>query len=262
LALDPPSHAAFDVVARVARCYAALSQSSAADPESCLSGRFLYIGELDDAGRAYLVAASICGAATLAAVADRDAQMQALRDGVADFLVNSLDEALRILKNQLRKRESVAVCVAQAPEAMEREMNERGVAPDLMRREVPFASHREAMLIQEREQDETDLGKIPAVVTWRAGSGLPKDLAALDAVALACLDPDEWKSKRWLRLAPRYLGRMAQGLHLLETHREFDARFTKRVREAIDRGEIAFALEICSYINGMPDQFRFDPRDQ
>ena len=66
-------------------------------------------------GRALVVAANIAGAATLAATADRAAQKQALRDGVADFLVTSLDEALRILKNQLRKRETVAVCVALRP---------------------------------------------------------------------------------------------------------------------------------------------------
>ncbi len=82
------------------------------------------------------MAANIAGAASLVATADRAAQKQAIRDGVADFLVNSLDEALRILKNQLRKRETVAVCVGLAPEAVEREMQERGVLPDLLRRDV------------------------------------------------------------------------------------------------------------------------------
>ena len=86
-----------------------------------------------------VVAANIAGAATLVATADRAAQRQAIRDGVADFLVNSLDEALRILKNQLRKRETVAVCVGLAPEAVEREMKERGVAPDLLRADARIA---------------------------------------------------------------------------------------------------------------------------
>ena len=40
-----------------------------------------------------------------------------MRDGVIDFLVTSLDEALRILKNEMRKRTAVAVCVVQDSEA-------------------------------------------------------------------------------------------------------------------------------------------------
>ena len=63
-------------------------------------------------GRALLLAGNIAGAASLAVTADAAAQKQSIRDGVADFLVNSLDEALRILKNEVRKREPVAVCVA------------------------------------------------------------------------------------------------------------------------------------------------------
>ena len=92
--------------------------------------------------------------------------------------------------------------------------------------------------------------KIPAIVTWRAGSSLPKDLAVLDEIALSCLDPEDWKSRRWLRLAPRYLGRMAHGLRLLETHREFAARFNERLNQCADRGEITFAFEIFSYLRG------------
>ncbi len=51
--------------------------------------------------------------------------------------MTSLDEALRILKNEIRKRETVAVCVAAAPETVEREMLERGVLPDLLPPALP-----------------------------------------------------------------------------------------------------------------------------
>jgi urocanate hydratase len=108
-----------------------LIQTTLAERETGLGGKLFYAGELDGEGRALVVAANIAGAASLVATADRAAQKQAIRDGVADCLVNSLDEALRILKNQLRKRETVAVCLGLAPEAVEREMLERGVLPDL-----------------------------------------------------------------------------------------------------------------------------------
>jgi hypothetical protein len=244
VALAPPSPDVLDFVARVAHAYAKLIASPRADPESGLGGSLFYAGEMDEQGRALVVAANIAGAATLVASADPATQKQAIREAVADFLVNSLDEALRILKNQLRKRETVSVCVALAPAAMEREMNERGVEPDLLRRDVPTAPLHKALIDCDGEQDESDLTGTPALVIWRVDSARRKDLAALDAIALECLDVRDWPRRRWLRLAPRYLGRPAQDLRLLSTHREFVDRFSKRLKESVDRGEIKFLYEI------------------
>jgi urocanate hydratase len=219
-----------------------------------LGGRLFYAGALDTQGRSLVVAANIAGAATLAASADHAAQKQAVRDGVVDFLVNSLDEALRILKNQLRKRETVAVSVASELSAMEREMNERGVAPDLVRNDVGTATQNgrliEAPISQKGARSEAELEQTPALIVWRADSGQHKDLALLDQIALACVDSKDWAARRWLRLAPRYLGRMTQGLRLLSADREFAVRFEKELSARTARGEIAFLYEIRSYIRG------------
>ncbi len=251
--------AVFEFVGRVARAYANLAQSALADPETGLNGKLFYAGELDEDGRALVVAANIAGTASLVATGDRAAQKQAIRDGVADFLVNSLDEALRILKNQLRKRETVAVCLGLAPEAVEDEMRERGVLPDLLRSDVPIAPFHDALLFQKGEHDETDLKSIPALVVWSVDSARHKDLALLDEIALASLGPDEWAARRWLRLSPRYLGRLAQGLRIFSTHREFFARFSEQLRARVDRGEIAFPYEIRSHIGGSQWEHCFDP---
>ena len=64
---------------------------------------------------------------------------------------------------------------------------------------------------------------------------------------------------RWLHLAPRYLGRMAHGLHLLDSDGEFAARFSERVRQAATHSEIASAVEIHSYSRGQRDEFRIAP---
>lgn len=242
-------------------------QTPLADPETGLGGRLFYAGELNEEGRALVVAANIAGAATLVATADRAAQKQSLRLGVADFLVNSLDESLRILKNQLRKRETVSVCVALPTEAVESEMRERGVVPDLLRAGLSIAPYHEALIIQEREQTEFDLKKIPALVTWRVDLAPAQWLPKLDVIALDCLEageragawPDAWVARRWLRLDPRYLGRLAQGLRLFDCNREFAARFAERVNQCVDRGEIPVAVEIRSYSRGLCDQFRFVP---
>ncbi len=217
-------------------------QNSFADPERGLGGKLFYAGELDDEGRALVVAANVCGAATLVATANREMQKQALREGVTDFLVTSLDEALRILKNQLRKGEAVAVCVAVAPHEMEREMRERGVAPDLARTDAAIGVVDDwggrGMVAQE------STAKDPAVLTWRMDSARPKEMARLDEIALECLDADAWAARRWLRQAPRFLGRMAQGMRLIHCDREFAVRFTAEVREQAERGGIGAVVEI------------------
>ena len=236
--------------AHTARAYAALTARRDADAESGMGGRLFYAGELDGAGRALVVAANVAGAATLAVAAGRDAQKQAIRDGVADFLVTSLDEALRIVKNQLRKREPVAVCVGMERAAAEREMSERGVAPDLRREELPATTECGALAV-EADGNEPAQENAPALVVWRAEPAHPRELTMLDEMALACADADDWAARRWLRLAPRYLGRMAQGAHWMEMRRAAAARFSAQVRAREERGEMDFACEIRAYGYGM-----------
>ena len=230
MALPAPSPDVFDFLARVACAYATLIASPHADSESGLGGSLFYAGEMDEAGRALVVAANIAGAATLVASADLSAQKQAIRDAIADFLVTSLDEALRILKNQLRKRETVSVCVAMAPAAMECEMNERGVQPDLLRSAV---------------DDAPGIGvDSPALLTWSVASAPAQSLPQLDAIALECLGADDWAARRWLRLAPRYLGRMAQGIRALVCSRDVASRFIEQVQKRVEHGEIGVPVEI------------------
>ena len=169
--------------------------------EPSLGGLLFYAGLLDDEGRALVVAANIAGATTMVATADATAQRRATRDGVIDFLVTSLDEALRILKNEIRKRETVAVCVTAAPERIEHEMLERGVLPDLLRLGVT----------SEADSQYSGGGSI---VTWSVADSPALWLPKLDALALDCLASNP-VARRWLRLAPRYLGRMAQNMRLL-----------------------------------------------
>jgi len=221
------------------------------ESEPSLSGKLLYAGQLDEEARALLVAANIAGAASLAASADAAARKQFMRDGVVDFLVTSLDEALRILKNEIRKRETVAVCVALEPETVEQEMLERGVAPDLPR---PGAE---------------DSPKGQTLLCWRVASSPSIWLPKLDAIALDCLeenmgapglDSETWDSaRRWLRLAPRYLGRMAQDVRVLRCGESAAANFIERVRDEVESGVIGVAVEIKRWGEGRMDRLSFTP---
>jgi hypothetical protein len=219
-----------------------------------LGGKLLYAGELDVEGRALMVAGNIAGAASLCASADPGAQKQAVRDGVADFLVTSLDEALRILKNEIRKGETVAVCVGADPSAMEQAMRERGVAPDLLR-----AATASAGVAGSGRLIEADSVEGPDWLMWRVESAAPRWLPKINAIALDCLDASALAARRWLQRGPRYLGHLANGVHSLRCDREFVAVFVARVREQVARGEVAVPVEIHSMVDGASGKYRFLP---
>ena len=68
-----------------------------------------------------------------------------------------------------------------------------------------------------------------------------------------------WAARRWLRLAPRFLGRLAQGLRLLDCDRVFAARFVAQARQSAARGEIPVAFEIQTHFRGRRDDYHFTP---
>jgi urocanate hydratase len=207
------------------------------NPEPSLGGKLFYAGELDAEARALIVAANIAGAATLAVSANHEAGKQAMRDGVVDFLVTTLDEALRILKNELRKRETVAVCVAQAPQTIAQEMQERGVLPDLKRPIEP-----------------AELEGNHAILTWRVASAPAIWMPKIDAIAADCLhdnqgapglDFETWESaRRWLRLSPRCLGRLAQAVRVLRCSDSMAEALVQRLKDAVDHREIGAAVTV------------------
>jgi len=217
----------------VYRSYTALTSTLPLDAEKGLGGKLLYAGEIGGEGRKLLFAANIAGAASLAASADVAAQRQAIRDGVVDFLVTSLEEALRILKNEIRKRQTVSVGVAVAPQVLAEQMLDRGVLPDLL----PPVSWDDRGMVPERmdpmqQMDQLDhldqflrQGALPIIagedrragddsyVTWSVNHDFTRWLPRLDSVVEESLPSDDWVRQRWLRLAPRYLGRVAQREH-------------------------------------------------
>ena len=250
MAIETPSPDPFEFIAKVERAYARLMESARPGQETGLGGALLYAGELDGESRALITAANIAGAASLAATADRAAQKQAIRDGIADFLVNSLDESLRILKNQLRKREPVAVCAGLEPVAVEREMAERGVRPDILR----------AALFPQVEAQFGITSAESAIVAWSAAAASARWLPKLDALAMECLDENAWRERRWLRLAPRYLGRLAQGFRLVRCAPTHAVMFVEKVRAEAMSGTIGTAIEIrLQYADGHVEHCRIAP---
>jgi len=242
MATNPP--AALEFALQVERYYAGLILAAVHGPdaEPSLGGKLLYAGRLDAQARALLVAANIAGAASLAVSADAAAGKQAMRDGVVDFLVTSLDEALRILKNEIRKRSTVAVCVAVDSEAdFARLLLERGVLPDLLPLRSAPAPEFAAFLSRGARPVvaiHPDVNQV--ILTWSVASAPAEWLPKLDALAVDCLssDPSVAPARRGLRLAPRYLGRMAQNTRVLYCAPETAKLFMARVQAAVNGGTI------------------------
>ena len=206
LPLDSPPPAVNELIAQVYLNYAALMRF--ARGQEHLGGTLLYAGELDARGSALSIAGNIAGAATLAATADGAASRQAMRDGVVDFVVTTLDEALRILKNQVRKHEPVSVYLGAAPEDVEREMLDRGVLPDLL----PAGDYAPASLFADfvalgaRPIEVRPLAAGQMIFTVEIPLGLTRETARIEEMLAASLAEGDFVNRRWLRLSPRYLG--------------------------------------------------------
>jgi hypothetical protein len=270
MATSPNPPTALEFLLQVERFYAGLilAANLGPDAEPSLGGRLLYAGQLDAQARALLVAANIAGAASLAVSADAAAGKQAVRDGVVNFLVTSLDEALRILKNEIRKRSSVAVCVALEPHSSEddfaRQLLERGVLPDLLPPRSAPAPEFAAFLSQGARPVVAILPDANQVLlTWSVADAPARWLPKLDALAIDCLSSDSSpataSARRWLRLAPRYTGRLAQGARLLRCDDRAAAKFLEGVREQVEHGKIGVSVEITINRKGQPEFYCFAP---
>jgi hypothetical protein len=233
--------------------YFSLTRDGALDSEHGLGGRLVFAGDLQGNGRDLLFAANVAGAASLAASADPLVQRQAVRDGVVDFLVTSLEEALRILKNEVRKRQAVSVGVGIDPGKLAAAMLDRGVLPDLL-----LPAWKSPLSEAQVERFEADGARSivsgaslqQQFVTWAVDRDFVRWLPRLDACLHSVIPGSDLVRQRWLRLAPRYLGRMVQRQHgMTLTLAEADV-FRKRaaalIETAIVEGKEPVQLRIDS----------------
>jgi urocanate hydratase len=97
-----------------------------------LSGKLIVSGGMGGMGGAQPLAATMTGAAFLGIDVDPERIKKRLKTGYCDFMVNSLDEALRILKNAVRKKENISVGLVGNCADIIPELAERGVVPDIL----------------------------------------------------------------------------------------------------------------------------------
>lgn len=175
-----------------------------------LAGRLVLRAGLDADGLADIVAATIADGCSLCIESDAAALREALRAGLCDFVVGPLDEALRILKNELRQGRAVSVGVIANAEPILAESLNRGLQPDLL--SLPAGEARNIFIAR---------GAVPlparnppasgtAVVEWTIARDFARSMPQIARIAAESLDsrrPDTPMRRHWLESASRHLGR-------------------------------------------------------
>jgi hypothetical protein len=109
--------------------------------------------------------------------------------------------------------------VAVAPQVLVEQMLDRGVLPDLLH---PVSWGDRGITAEQAKRligqgallvDAGEDRRAGAYVTWSADRDFARWLPRLDSIVEESLPSDDWVRQRWLRLSPRYLGRIAQREH-------------------------------------------------
>jgi urocanate hydratase len=220
-------------ISRVYAQFVALTASS-----DNLGGSLLFYSHLNANGISVAIASNIAGAASLGLEPDVERAKAALRAGICDFLVNNLDEALRILKNEIRKRRAVAVVLIASPDAAAAEMLERGVQPEILTFSVPELLARGSRLLESGEGDESVLP-----IAWSAERESARWLPILDGFAAGALVRKDARN-RWIESAPRSLGRAFAGQRYMRMSEAEASAFIAAIRGAVHDGKILVPISV------------------
>jgi urocanate hydratase len=182
---------------------------------------------LGSGGSALSVAANIAGAGCLVIEPQAEISRAALRSGACDFVVNTVDEALRVLKNEIRQRRAVSVGLTLGWAAALDELLDRGALPEMF---TSFADGAGAAEVEAAARAFATLGTLLAAFDGPSGEFIDasarlqrfieagelhleaavfsssEELRAFDA-RLAEVIPATDPRQRWCAGAPRFFHR-------------------------------------------------------
>lgn len=128
---EPAPNAQPDQLA-VYRMYVHLRNLAAEKLDGVLSGKLVASAGFGVQNAELAIATTIAGGCFLGVENDRQILKVSVRNGSCDFMVNVLDEALRALKNEIRKHQPLAVGLLGQPRKVFTDMVEQGVQPDVV----------------------------------------------------------------------------------------------------------------------------------
>src|SRR5579884_2159788 len=97
-----------------------------------LAGKLVVTGGMGGMGGAQPLAATMNGAAFLGVEVDPERIMKRLKAGYCDIMVNSLEEAVRILRSAVHEKKALSVGLVGNCAEILPEMARRGIVPDLL----------------------------------------------------------------------------------------------------------------------------------
>lgn len=220
----PPPSTPDETQARILRTYTTLHQL-----RSAWGGALILSLGLDSQGSALSLAANIAGAVSLAIDDDPVRIREATRTGAVDFTVNTLDEAIRAMKNEVRKQTPLSVALNASPTHTLSEILERGLAPQLFATFLPLNSEIThaastlhslgAVLVDFTgtptpppgfQSSQSILDKSLEAHGWSLQTFVfdtPVALRSFDAAALKLLPSQDTLRRRWVEAASRVLQR-------------------------------------------------------
>ena len=98
-----------------------------------------------------------------------------------------------------------------------------------------------------------------AWINWRVEQAPAQWMQRLDAIAMDCLAGDG-SAARWIRLAPRYLGRVAQAQRAFYCDPDAGREIVRRFGDAVRSGAIGAKVSVSLRIGDEANDFQFDPR--
>jgi urocanate hydratase len=234
------------------------------DAEHGLAGTFVFCGLLDAVGCESVIAANIAGAASLVLSGDVQIRRQAIRDGVLDFAVNLLDEGLRILKNEIRKRQAVSVGVDGDVPAILSEMLERGVQPSLLATSILieelYASAHWELVRRGALSVKAGVLHEPVMLWWSVQDAPTVWLPKLDQLAASILPEKDVLRRRWLRLTSRNLPRRDREIRFLTMTESETTSFAAAVEQAVKTDAVPVCVNIFHMSTREAKALSFAPR--
>lgn len=209
-----------------------------------LAGKLIVNCGMEAIGSLMSVAATMNGAAFLGIDADPEKIKRQLKAGRCDFMVNSLDEALRILKNAVRKKENVSVgLVADCGEIIQK-FSERGVLPEVINIASGAASVSAAVVQHAQSSPDFvteyispifDSGRRP--FRWFALSGEPADIFTSENILLE-LFPENRTLRRWIEIARKRIKFQGLPSRICWLDSEERGRFVLAIHQFVKDGKI------------------------
>ncbi|MHB8301520.1 MAG: hypothetical protein ACYDC6_01590 [Acidobacteriaceae bacterium] len=227
--------------AEVYRRYVGLQSIAAQRFAGSLAARLVVSADFGATGAELALATTMAGGAFLGIEPDALLLKNAVRNGSCDFMVNTLDESLRVLKNELRKHKPVSVGLLGNPHEVLAIMADRGVQPDLVTSNTgtaPFLERGAGLAASETKQEADEVE-----VTWTARN--LQDLLRIDRIAMDVLPPEDTLRRRWLQQAAGSFHRQRPLQRVLGMQRQELDGLLDLLSRAKENGDLATPASIC-----------------